>query len=128
MGRDTSLVQNLQAPSSSSVLLQTHLVVGLDVPQPEQQLEAEQVVGADGLQLQQFAQSHQLRPLQVLQGQLVLKELGEADDLLRAGPVAAVPDLNKGTNANLSRITAGESLPPFLTLEFLSLMETGQRS
>lgn len=77
------------------MLLQTHLVIGLDVAQPQQQLEAEQVVGADGLQLQQLAQSHQLWPLQVLQGQLVLKELGEAHDLLRAGRVAAVMDLKQ---------------------------------
>lgn len=78
--------------------LHTHLVVGLDAAQPQQQLEAQQVVGAQGLQLQQLAQSHQLGPLQVLQGQLILEELGETHNLLRAGLVATVTDLNRGTN------------------------------
>lgn len=58
-----------------SCLLLSHLVVGLDGAQLHHELEAQQVIGADGLQLQQFAQRYQLRPLQMFQRQLVLKKL-----------------------------------------------------
>lgn len=58
-------------------------------------MKAEQIVGANGLQLKQFAKSYQLRPLQVFQGQLILKQLGEAYDLLGTGLVAGVTNLNK---------------------------------
>lgn len=81
--------------AGTSELLQTHLIVCLDGSEPEQELKAEQVVGANGLQLKQLAKSHQVRPFQVLQGELVLKELGEAHDVLGAGLVAAATDLDK---------------------------------
>lgn len=44
----------------------THLVVGLDGPQPHGELEAQEVVGADGLELQQLTECHQLWPCEVI--------------------------------------------------------------
>lgn len=82
-------------PAATSTLVQTYFIIRLDGSEPQPELKAEQVVGADGLQLKQFAKSHELRPLQVFQGQLVLEQLGEAHDLLGAGPVAGVTDLRK---------------------------------
>lgn len=102
----------VQAAGSSWVLLQTHLVVGLDAAQPQQQLEAQQVVGAQGLQLQQLAQGHQLRPLQVLQGQLILEELGETQDLLRAGLPAAGRELREAQTNSPERDHQQEPPPP----------------
>lgn len=43
-----------------------YLVVCTDGTQFHDELEAQEVVGADGLKLQQFAQGHQLRPRQVI--------------------------------------------------------------
>lgn len=64
-----------------SVKPPSHLIVWLDGSQFHLQLKPEQVVGADRLQLQEFTESHQLRALQVLQRQLVLKQLGESNDV-----------------------------------------------
>lgn len=72
----------------------SHLVVRTDGPQLHDELEAEEVVCADGLELQEAAESHQLRPGEVVQRQLVLEQLGEFDDLLITGTFARVPDLH----------------------------------
>lgn len=74
-----------------------YLIVGTDGPQLHDELEAEKVVGADGLELQETAEGHQLRPGQVVQGQLVLEQFGEAYDLLIAGTLPGVPDLQGRT-------------------------------
>lgn len=71
----------------------SHLVIRLDGSQFHHQLKTEQVVGADGLQLQQFTESHQLGALQVLQRQLVLKQLGESYDVFSCGLLARTPYL-----------------------------------
>lgn len=76
-------------------VLSSDLVVGPDGPELHDELEAQEVVGADGLQLQQAAQRHQLGPRQVVQRQLVLEQLGELEDLLVAGPLPRVPDLER---------------------------------
>lgn len=94
------------SPSHSCKLVvtsfQSHLIVRLDGSEFHHQLEAQQVVGANRLQLQQFAQSHQLGALQVLQRQLVLKQLGEADNVLRLGLLSCAPNLKwKVTDALL---------------------------
>lgn len=73
----------------------TNLIVGANVPQLHDELEAQEVVGADGLQLQQAAQRHQLGAGQVVQRQLVLKQFGEAQDLLVAGTLARAADLGR---------------------------------
>lgn len=73
----------------------SHLVVCSDGPQLHDELEAQEVVGADGLELQEAAEGHQLRPREVVQRQLVLEQLGEFDDLLIAGTFTRVPDLKK---------------------------------
>ncbi|KAF3845120.1 hypothetical protein F7725_008283 [Dissostichus mawsoni] len=59
------------------------------------ELEAQEVVGPDGLELQEPAESHQLRPGQVVQSQLVLEQFGEFDDLLITGSLPGVPYLQK---------------------------------
>lgn len=87
-----SAVQLLLRVSSSCLPL-SHLIVGLDGAQLHHQLETQQVIGANGLKLQQFAQGHQLRPLQMLQRQLILKELGELHDVFSAGLFTSVPHL-----------------------------------
>lgn len=73
----------------------THLVVRLDGAEPHGELEAQEVVGAHGLQLQQLAQRHQLRPREVVQGQLVLKQFGETNDFLIAGSLPSLSDLQE---------------------------------
>lgn len=75
------------------MLISTYFIICLDSPELQQKLKAEQIVGANGLQLQQFAKCYQLRPFQVFQGQLILKKLGEAHNLLGAGFVASVTNL-----------------------------------
>ena len=82
--------QNLRHPPA-----RTHLVIGLDGAQPHGELEAQEVVGAHGLQLQQLAQRHQLRPRQVVQRQLVLEQLGETQDLLVAGSLPRLSNLRE---------------------------------
>lgn len=72
-----------------------YLVICSDGPQLHDELEAQEVVGADGLQLQEATESHQLRPGQVVQSQLVLKQFGELQDLLVAGSLAGVTDLRR---------------------------------
>lgn len=71
----------------------SHLVVGLDVAQLHHELEAQQVIGADGLQLQQFAQRYQLWPLQMFQRQFVLKEFRELHNVFSPGLFPSVPHL-----------------------------------
>ena len=73
--------------------LSPHLIVGAYGTELHDELKAQEVVGANGLQLQQPTQGHQLGPHQVVQRQLVLKQLGEADDLLITGPLTRVTDL-----------------------------------
>lgn len=73
----------------------SHLIVPLDGPELHHQLETQQVVGANGLQLQELTQSHQLRPLQVLQRQLILKQLRKPDNVLRRGLLACTPNLTR---------------------------------
>lgn len=46
----------------------SYFVIGFYRLQHHQELEAEQIVGSEGLQLQQLAQGHQLGAVQVLQG------------------------------------------------------------
>lgn len=89
-----SAVQLLSRVSSSCLPL-SHLIVGLDGAQLHHQLETQQVIGADGLQLQQFAQCHQLWPLQMLQCQLILKKLGELHNVFCAGLFTSVPHLQQ---------------------------------
>lgn len=72
-----------------------HLVVSLDRPQPHGELEAEEVVGANGLELQQLAEGHQLRPCEVIQGQLIFKQLGKTQDLLITGSLTCLSDLQE---------------------------------
>ena len=72
-----------------------HLVVGLDGAQPHGELEAQEVVGAHGLQLQQLAQRHQLQAREVVQGQLVLKQFGKPHDFLVAGSLTRLSDLRE---------------------------------
>lgn len=72
-----------------------YLVVCSDGSQLHDELEAQEVVGADGLELQEATESHQLRPGQVVQSQLVLKQFGELQDLLVAGSLAGVTDLRR---------------------------------
>lgn len=79
----------------TSVLFSTYFIICLDSSESQQQLKTEQIVGANGLQLKQFAKSYQLRPFQVFQGQLILKELGETYNLLGTGLMASVTNLNK---------------------------------
>lgn len=50
-----------------------YLVICADGPQLHDELEAEEVVGPDGLELQETAESHQLGSSQVVQSQLILK-------------------------------------------------------
>lgn len=76
------------------MLISTYFIICPDSPEPQQKLKAEQIVGANGLQLKQFAKCYQLWPLQVFQGQLILKELGEAHNLLGTGFVASVTNLS----------------------------------
>lgn len=77
----------------------SHLIVWLDGSQFHHQLKPEQVVGADGLQLQQFTESHQLGALQVLQRQLVLEQLGESYDVFSCGLLACTPYLAETHNS-----------------------------
>lgn len=56
-----------------AALCWANLVVGLYGAQSHGELEAQEAIGADGLKLQQLAQGHQLRPGEVIHGQLVLK-------------------------------------------------------
>lgn len=70
-----------------------YLVICTDGSQLHDELEAEEVVGPDGLQLQETAESHQLRSGQVVQSQLVLKQFGELQDLLITGTFTRVPNL-----------------------------------
>lgn len=50
-----------------------HLIISLYGPQAHGELETQEVVGANGLKLQQLAQCYQLRPREVIQGQFILK-------------------------------------------------------
>lgn len=70
-----------------------YLVICTDGSQLHDELEAEEVVGPDGLQLQETAESHQLRSSQVVQSQLVLEQFGELQDLLITGTFTRVPNL-----------------------------------
>lgn len=79
--------------NTSGWSLQSHLIVCLDGSEHHHQLKTQQVVCADGLQLQQFTQSDQLGALQVLQRQLVLKQLRKPDNVLRGGLLACAPHL-----------------------------------
>lgn len=72
-----------------------HLVVGPDGAEPHGELEAQEAVGAHGLQLQQPTQRHELRPREVVQGQLVLEQFGETDDFLIAGSLPGLSDLQE---------------------------------
>lgn len=67
------------------IMISSHLVIWSDSSEFQHELKTQQVVRADGLQLQEFTQSNQLGALQVLQSQLVLKQLWKADDVLRGG-------------------------------------------
>lgn len=80
----------------------TNLVVGLDGAQLHHQLKAQQVVRSDGLQFQEFTQGHQLGALQVLQGQLILKQLGELHNVLCAGLLTCVPHLHTQNTLDMS--------------------------
>lgn len=53
--------------------LVSYFIICFDRPELHQKLEAEEVISANGLQFKQFAEDHQLWPLQVFQGQLILK-------------------------------------------------------
>lgn len=75
--------------------LGSYLVICTDGPQLHDELEAEEVVGPDGLELQETAESHQLRSCQVVQSQLVLEQFGEFYDLLVTGTFARVPNLQR---------------------------------
>lgn len=70
-----------------------HLVVRLDGSEFHHHLKTQQVVCADGLKLQQFAQSHQLGTLQMFQRQLVFEQLGKPNNVLRGGLLAGSPNL-----------------------------------
>lgn len=93
---DPSYRQTTRAPSSH------YLVVRFDGTQLHHELKAQQVVGADGLQFQQFTQSHQLGALQMLQCQFVLEKLGEFHDVLRAGLLARVSHLHRTMRSHKS--------------------------
>lgn len=67
----------------------------MDGPQLHDELKAQEVVGSNGLELQEVAESHQLRSGQVVQSQFVLKQFGELHDLLVTGTFSRVPDLQK---------------------------------
>lgn len=54
-----------------------YLVVSTDGPQLHDELEAEEVVGPNGLKLQETTESYKLRSGQVVQRQLILKQFGE---------------------------------------------------
>lgn len=71
----------------------SYLVICTDGPQLHDELETEEVVGPDGLQLQETAESHQLRSGQVVQSQVILEQFGEFQDLLITGTFPGVPDL-----------------------------------
>lgn len=73
----------------------SYLVISMDGPQLHDKLKAQEVVGSNGLELQEAAESHQLRSGQVVQSQLVLKQFGEPYDLLITGTFSRVPDLQK---------------------------------
>lgn len=73
----------------------SHLIIWLDGPELHHQLKTQQVVCADGLQLQQLAQSHQLRPLEVLQRQLVLKQLRKPNNVLCGGLLTCASHLKR---------------------------------
>lgn len=73
----------------------SYLVICTDGPQLHDELEAEEVVGPHGLELQEAAESHQLRSGQVVQGELVLEQFGEFYDLLITGTFPRVPYLQK---------------------------------
>lgn len=73
----------------------SYLVVCTDGPQLHDELEAEEVVGPDGLELQETAESHQLRSGQVVQSQLILKQFGEFHDLLITGTFPRVAYLRR---------------------------------
>lgn len=96
-----------ESDASSSLL---YLVVCSDGPQLHDELEAQEVVGADGLELQEATESHQLRPGQVVQSQLVLKQFGELQDLLVAGSLAGVTDLRRsGTRGGFNAQRTAEA-------------------
>lgn len=71
-----------------------YLVVCTDGPQLHDKLEAEEIVGPDGLELQEATQSYQLRSGQVVQRQLILKQFGEFNDLLVTGTFTRVTYLH----------------------------------
>ena len=83
--------ERVKASSYKSTVF--YLVVCTDGSQLHDELEAEEVVGPDGLQLQETAESHQLRSGQVVQRQLVLEQFGELQDLLITGTFTRVPNL-----------------------------------
>lgn len=85
--------QRSAAPWPPVTAKDSYLVVRTDGPQLHDELEAQEVVCADGLELQEAAESHQLRPGEVVQRQLVLEQFGEFDDLLITGTFTRVPDL-----------------------------------
>lgn len=78
-----------------------YLVVCTDGPQLHDKLEAEEIVGPDGLELQEAAQSYQLRSGQVVQRQLILKQFGEFHDLLITGTFTRVTYLHGQKSCNL---------------------------
>lgn len=73
----------------------SYLVICTYGPQLHDKLEAEEIVGPNGLELQETAQSHQLRSGQVVQSQLILEQFGEFYDLLITGTFPRVPYLQR---------------------------------
>lgn len=72
-----------------------YLVVRSDGPELHDELKAQEVVGPDGLELQEAAERDQLGSGQVVQSELVLEQLGELYDLLVARTFPGVPDLQE---------------------------------
>lgn len=101
----------------------SHLIIWLDGSQFHHQLKTEQVVSADWLELQQFTESHQLGALQVLQRQLVLKQLGESYDVFSCGLLACTPYLAETHNSTSENtgLTQTFNPPTKLPLNWISL-------
>lgn len=93
--------KNERKKASSYKSIVFYLVICTDGSQLHDELEAEEVVGPDGLQLQETAESHQLRSGQVVQSQLVLEQFGELQDLLITGTFTRVPNLCRWTSYDL---------------------------
>ena len=88
----------------------THVIIDLEPLELHSEREPEEAVHAHGRQVKDATHGLQLLATQVLQGQLVLKELGVLDDLISRGLYALCSDLlstqiNKSHHDSFQKIT-----------------------